>query len=97
MGAARVRADPRNGAPPIAYPRSFSFLLGLLLPRRAMRHEKGVHMDEKRAARRRLQLRRAYLSTARDMDIVANFERTSTLAAIVIGLAFGIMFFAGLI
>lgn len=47
--------------------------------------------------RRRLQLRRAYLSTTRDMDIVANFERTSTLAAIVIGLAFGIMFFAGLI
>lgn len=53
-------------------------------------------MDEKRAARRRLQLRRAYLSTTRDMDIVANFERASTLAAIIIGLAFGIMFFVGL-
>lgn len=84
----------------LTIPRSFlSFLLWalLLLPRRAMRHEKGVHMDEKRAARRRLQLRRAYLSTARDMDIVANFERTSTLAAVIIGLAFGLMFFAGLI
>lgn len=53
-------------------------------------------MDEKRAARRRLQLRRSYLSTTRDMDIVANFERTSTLAAVLIGLAFGIMFFVGL-
>ena len=54
-------------------------------------------MDEKRAARRSCNLRRAYLSTTRDMDIVANFERTSTLAAVLIGLAFGLMFFAGLI
>lgn len=54
-------------------------------------------MKENRATRPRCHVNRAYLSTTRDMDIVANFERTSTLAAIVIGVAFGLMFFAGLI
>lgn len=54
-------------------------------------------MKENRATRPRCHVNRAYLSTTRDMDIVANFERTSTLAALLIGLAFGLMFFAGLI
>lgn len=53
-------------------------------------------MDNKRAARRRLQLRRAYMSASRDMDIVANFERGSMWAAVVLGVAFGIMFFVGM-
>lgn len=53
-------------------------------------------MKENRATRPRCHVNRAYLSTTRDMGIVANFERTSTLAAIVIGLAFGLMFFVGL-
>ena len=54
-------------------------------------------MKENRATRPRCHVNRAYLSTTRDMDIVANFERTSTLAAVLIGLALGIMFFEGLI
>lgn len=53
-------------------------------------------MDEKRAARRRLQLRRAYLSTARDMDIVAEIERAEFLAGIMIAVAFGICLLIGI-
>ena len=54
-------------------------------------------MKTKKPTRPRCHANRAYLSTARDVDIVANFERTSTVAAIIIGVAFGLMFFVGLV
>lgn len=47
-------------------------------------------MTIKQAARQRLQLRRAYMSTARDMDIIANFERACWLLVP----AFGAMWLA---
>ena len=54
-------------------------------------------MTTKQAARQRLQLRRAYVSTSRDMDILAEFERGAKWAGIVIAVAFGLMFALGLV
>ena len=54
-------------------------------------------MKTKKPTRPRCNANRAYLSTARDVDIVANFERTSTVAALIVGLAFGLCLFFGLV
>lgn len=53
-------------------------------------------MKQKRATRHRCNDDRAFLSLSRDIDILANFERTSTVAALIVGLAFGICIFLGL-
>ena len=53
-------------------------------------------MKQKRATRHRCNDDRAFLSLSRDIASIAEYERVTTLAAIVIGLAFGIMFFVGL-
>ena len=51
-------------------------------------------MTNKQATRRQLQLRRARASTVDD-HIVAEYERTTLVAAIIMGIAFGIMFALG--
>ena len=53
-------------------------------------------MKQKRATRHRCNDDRAFLSLSRDYAIVSEYERATTLAAIVIGIAFGICIFLGL-
>lgn len=53
-------------------------------------------MKENRATRPRCHVNRAYLSTARDMDIVAEIERAEFLAGIMIAVAFGICLLIGI-
>lgn len=57
------------------------------------REEKKV--TNKQATRRQLQLRRARTSTNGDAISIAEYERTTLVAAIVMGIAFGIMFALG--
>ena len=54
-------------------------------------------MNRKRAARQCCSINRAFVSVTRDMDSIAEFERGSWLAALVMGVAFGLMFFVGLV
>ena len=58
--------------------------------------EKGETMRNKRAARYSCSYNRAFVSVARDIDTIAEFERASWLGALVLGVAFGLMFFVGL-
>lgn len=53
-------------------------------------------MRNKRAARHSCNYNRAFVSVARDIDTIAEFERASWLGALVLGVAFGLMFFVGL-
>lgn len=53
-------------------------------------------MRNKRSARHRCSGNRAYISLCRDIDSIAEFERATWYGALIIGLAFGLMFFAGL-
>lgn len=53
-------------------------------------------MNKKKAAPWTRQRHGAYLSVGRDIDSLAEFERSSMYAAIIIGVAFGLMFFVGL-
>lgn len=54
-------------------------------------------MLKNRAARSSGNYSRAYASISRDADIISNFERVSLRAALLLGIAFGLMFFVGLI
>ena len=54
-------------------------------------------MTRNRAERRSCNYHRSYASISRDADIVANFERVSLRAALLLGVAFGLMFFVGLL
>lgn len=54
-------------------------------------------MLKNRAARSSGNYSRAYASISRDADIIANFERASLQAALLLGIVFGIIFFVGLI
>lgn len=56
----------------------------------------GKAMNKKKAAPWTRQRHGAYLSTGRDIDSLADFERSSMYAAIIIGVAFGLIFFCGL-
>ena len=51
-------------------------------------------VTNKQATRRQLQLRRARASTVDD-HIVAEYERTTLVAAIIMGIAFALMFALG--
>ena len=53
-------------------------------------------MTRKRAARSSGYYSRAYASISRDADILAEFQRASFWAGIIIALAFGICLFVGL-
>lgn len=53
-------------------------------------------MTRKRAARSSGYYSRAYASISRDADIIANFERASFWAGIIIALAFGFCLIVGL-
>ena len=53
-------------------------------------------MTRKRAARSSGYYSRAYASISRDADILAEFERATKWAGIIIALAFGICLFVGL-
>lgn len=49
------------------------------------------------ATRGRCHDRRAYVSTCRDIDSIAEFERVTHLAGLLVGLAFGLCIFFGLV
>ena len=53
-------------------------------------------MKQKRATRHRCNDDRAFLSLSRDYAIIAEYERVTAIAAVIIGLAFGICIFLGL-
>lgn len=53
-------------------------------------------MTRKRAERRRCNYNRSYASISRDADIIAEFERASFWAGIIIALAFGFCVIVGL-
>ena len=54
-------------------------------------------MRKNKAARSSGNYSRAYASISRDADILANFETGTWWAAIMLGIAFGLMFFVGLL
>ncbi|MBR2881597.1 MAG: hypothetical protein IKB96_04445 [Prevotella sp.] len=54
-------------------------------------------MDKKEAARQRLRLRRANGNGYKARENIAEFERTCMYAGVLLGIAFGLMFFVGLI
>lgn len=54
-------------------------------------------MKQKRATRHRCNDDRAFLSLSRDYAIVAEYERVTTYAALIIGIAFGMCLFIGLV
>ena len=54
-------------------------------------------MRNNRAARHSCNYNRAFVSVTRDIDTIAEFERASWLGALVLGVAFGLMFFVGLV
>ena len=58
--------------------------------------KKEVDMRNKRAARHSCNYDRAYMSVTRDIDSIAEFERVTWCAGMIIAVVFGVLFFWGL-